>query len=319
MTEEYVEELIQKYADGTASEEEILLLMKWYTAAEIDEVKWPATKPGEEQEVYNRMFHRLLQDALLKRTKIFNISWLKVAAVLLVMVGFGFVILQVTKPFSNSYITISNPSGKIQTATLPDSSKLWLNASTEIRYRKSFAKNRKIELKGEAFFDVAHDAVHPFVIDAGGLQATVMGTSFNVKAYESDNKTVISVITGRVKIADNNQTAALLNPAMQFQFEKQNKTSTTIIVDTTLVTAWKKGRLQFEGESFADIALSLERWYGIKIRFNNPTMRHCRYYMNFDNSDPLEKILSSMAELTGMNYSIDKLSNTITLSGNWCR
>ena len=319
MTEEYVEELIQKYADGTASEEEILQLMKWYRVAEINEVKWPATKPGEKQEVYNRMFHRLRQDTLLKRTKIFNISWLKVAAVLLVIVGLGFVILQVTKPLYGSYITISNPPGKIQTITLPDSSKLSLNASTEIRYKKSFAKNRKIELKGEAFFDVAHDAAHPFVIEAGGLQTTVVGTSFNVKAYESDDKTIISVITGRVKIANNSKTAAVLGPAMQFQFERQNKTSTITAIDTSLVTAWKKGRLHFEGESFADIARSLEQWYGIKIMFNNPTMRHCRYYMNFDNSDSLEKILSSMAELTGMNYSIDKPSNTITLSGNGCR
>src|SRR5688500_12403058 len=113
MTEEYVEELIQKYAEGTASEEEKLKLMKWYNAAEINEVKWPATKPGEDQEVYNRMLRRLQQEASLKRIKVFNFSWLKVAAVLLVLIGLGFVILQVVKPFSNAYITVVNPSGKI--------------------------------------------------------------------------------------------------------------------------------------------------------------------------------------------------------------
>ena len=106
MSEEYVEELIQKYAEGTASKEEILQLMKWYSAAEINEVKWPATKPGEDQEVYNRMLHRLQQDMSLKRTRVFNFSWLKVAAVLLVIIGLGFIILQVAKPFSNPYITV---------------------------------------------------------------------------------------------------------------------------------------------------------------------------------------------------------------------
>ena len=318
MTEEYVEELIQKYAEGTASEEEILKLMKWHNAAEINEVKWPTTKPGEEQEVYNRMLSRLRQEVALKRTKVLSFSWLKVAAVLLVIIGLGFVILQFVKPFSNAYITVVNPSGKIQQLTLPDNSKLWLNASTEIRYKKSFIKNRNIELIGEAFFDVTHDAKHPFVIKAGGLQTTVLGTAFNIKANESENKTTISVISGRVKIADNNK-VAILNPAMQYQFDKQNKTANTTTIDTNSVTAWKKGRLHFEGESFADIAGSLERWYGIKIVFNNPAMRHCRYYMSFDNKDSLEKILSGMAELTGMTYSIDKSSDTVTISGNGCR
>src|SRR5687768_16793085 len=102
MTEEYVEELIQKYAEGTASKEEILKLMKWYNAAEINEVKWPATKPGEEQEVYNRMLSRLQQEVALKRTKVLSFSWLKIAALLLVIIGLGFVILQFAKPFSNA-------------------------------------------------------------------------------------------------------------------------------------------------------------------------------------------------------------------------
>ena len=317
MTEEYVEELIQKYADGIASEEEIMQLMKWYHATEINEVKWAAAKPGEEQEVYNRILHRLEQDASFKKTKILNISWLKVAVILLLIVGLGFVILQVTKPFSGSYVTILNPSGKIQVVTLPDSSKLCLNALTEIRYKKSFITNRDIELKGEAFFDVAHDLAHPFVITAGGLQTTVVGTSFNIKAYDTENKTTISVVSGRVKISNNN-TSAVLNPAMQYQFNRQNKAATTATIDTNSVIAWKKGKLHFEGESFSDIAASLERWYGIKIVFNNPAMGHCRYYMSFGNKDSLEKILSVMADLTGMSYSIDKPSNTITLSGNGC-
>src|SRR5215203_5038925 len=114
MTEEYVEHLVQKYADGIASDEQISQLMQWYSATKVNEVKWPAAKPGEEQEVYNRMLHRMQQDASFKRAKILDLSWLKVAAILLVIVGLGFVILQVTKPFSGSYITIINPSGKIQ-------------------------------------------------------------------------------------------------------------------------------------------------------------------------------------------------------------
>ncbi len=319
MTEEYVEELIQKYADGIATEKEARQLMHWYSAASITDVQWPSAQPGESQEVYHRMLQRLGQDISSNKAPVVHFRWLKVAAILLVIVGLGFVLLQFVKPFSNNYVTVVTPHGKIQLVILPDSSKLWLNASTEIRYKKSFLKNRNIELKGEAFFDVAHDATHPFVIDAGGLQTTVVGTSFNIKAYESENKTTVSVISGKVKIGDSEKNPSVLSSAMQYQFNRGEQKSTIVTIDTNSVVAWKKGRLHFEGESFANIASSLEKWYGVKIEFNNTAMRNCRYYMSFDNRDSLEKILSVMAELVNINYSTDIASNTITLFGDGCQ
>jgi ferric-dicitrate binding protein FerR (iron transport regulator) len=174
-----------------------------------------------------------------------------------------------------------------------------------------------VELVGEGYFEVRHDLSHPFSIYAGGIQTTVLGTSFDIKAYDSDNKTTVSVISGRVQVTHTSKSLAVLKPSMQLQYNKQDKTAITKTTDSNSVLSWKRGKLQFEGESLADIANSLERWYGIKIVFANTEMKSCRYYMGFDNQTPLAELLSSMAELTKMQYKVDK--GIIILSGKGCK
>jgi transmembrane sensor len=313
MTEQRLEELIEKYAEETATEEEIQQLMNWYLFEPVKDVQWPS----EKMDVYNRMSRRLHSDIAPKKAKVLIFPWQKIAAALVLIIGTALLLFQFTRPSNPSYVTVINPSGKIKEVLLPDNSKVWLNAATQLEYATSFAKNRYVKLKGEAYFEVTHDASHPFGISAGGIETTVLGTSFNIKAYETENKTIISVITGRVKVADSKQNLAVLKPSMQLQFDRQQATATTSNIDTNSVLAWKHGRLQFEGESFGNIAASLERWYDIKIVLTDPAIKNCRYYMAFENTIPLEKIFSTKAEVTGLKYTINK--NTVTLSGKGCR
>jgi ferric-dicitrate binding protein FerR (iron transport regulator) len=318
MTEEYLEELIQKYADETASEEEIHQLMNWYRSFPVNDVQWPSATPGEKKKVYNKMLQRLRSGGEQKKAKILILSWQKVAAALIIIIGAAWFVLRNGNSSASPYITVINPSGKIQEVLLPDRSKVWLNATTELRYTRAFKKNREVELRGEAYFEVTHDASHPFIISGGGVQTTVLGTTFNIKAYQSDNSTTVSVISGSVQVANNSKTLAVLKPSMQLQYNKQEQKATTTTIDSNSVSAWRHGKLQFEGESLADITKSLERWYGIKIVFTNTEMKNCRYYMGFDNQTPLEELLSTMAELTKMQYTINKNDNSVTLSGKEC-
>jgi transmembrane sensor len=223
----------------------------------------------------------------------------------------------ILRPFSNTHITVTNPSGKIQMVSLPDSSRVWLNASTTIRYPESFKNNREIELEGEAYFEVMHDAKKPFAVETGDLQTTVLGTSFNIEAYPSAEKTTVSVITGKVKVDDNSRELARLTPTGQLEYDKKNKTVNISTIDTSAIRAWKNGKLQFAGQTLTEIAATLERWYGVNIVFTNPGIGNCRYYMSFDNSISLEKLMLTMSDLTEMKYSIDK--NTITISGTKCQ
>lgn len=319
MTEQYLEELIQKYADGVASQEEIQKLMNWYHSSSIGDVQWYARDPKEEHNVYNRMLQRLKSEIAPGKARVFNMSWVRIAAILVFIIGAAIVVIQFSSPFSKSYITVANQFGKTQLVRLPDSSKVWLNASSTLRYARSFKKTRKLELVGEAYFEVTHDTKHPFIVDAGGVQTTVLGTSFNIKAYESANTTAISVITGKVKVTNNAKDLAVLTASKQLQFNRKNQIVTTVTVDTNYVLSWKKGMLQFEGQTLAEIAATLEQWYGVTILFAKPGMRNCRYYMGFENTISLDKLLSVMSELTEMQYTFSNDSKKVTLSGRECQ
>ncbi len=315
MTEHKLEELIQKYADGTATEAEVRQLMDWYDSSPVEAVPWLTTNPNEQQQLYDRMLHRLQKEVAPQRSKLIHFSWMKVAAVFIVVIGIAFLALRLLNT-SESFVAVANPSGKIQLVQLPDGSKVWLNAASTLKYAKEFKNNRQLQLQGEAYFDVTPDADHPFSIEAGGVETTVLGTAFNIKAYEEDELTEISVVKGRVGVANDSKQLAVLTPQMQLKFERASQKANTIKVDTSSIIAWRKGQLLFDDQTFFDIAETLERWYGIKIKLSNPAIGNCRYYMGFDNNTPLEKLLSTMAEITEMKYVINK--NTITISGRPC-
>lgn len=318
MTEQYIEELISKYAKGEASDGEVKKLMDWYKSFQIEEVYWPSSQYSEKEAVSWRMLDRLKNEISFKKTPVVHFPWLKMAAIFVLLAGVATILVYIYQP-SHEYIAVTNPSGKIQLVSLPDSSKVWLNASTTLHYSKSFRNDRQVKLEGEAYFEVTHDAKHPFKVDAGGIQTTVLGTTFNIKAYNSGTITSVSLISGKVSVADNSKELAVLAPSTQLQFNRQNNIAKTLAIDTNSVQAWRRGELRFQGESLAEIATAFENWYGIRIIFTNPGMRDCRYYMSFDNTLSLKKLLPTMAEITEMEYVFDETKGIVTLSGKGCQ
>lgn len=318
MTDQYAEELIRKYAEQTATPEEVRRLMDWYHSAPVGAVPWPGDHTDEKQQVYNRMLQRLHQGIATEK-KVRRFSWLRVAALVVLVVGAALLVLLVSNPFASSFITVANPSGKVQSVHLPDGSTVWLNASSTLRYARDFTGARKLELEGEAYFDVTHDAKHPFRIRTGDIETTVLGTSFVIKAYPTDTAATISVLSGRVKVEKEDQELAVLTTAMQLQFNKPHQTFTTTTADTATVAAWKKGLLLFDGVTLFDVAKTLERWFGFQILFSDYSLQACRYYMSFDNKTPLEKLLPILAEISGTQYRIDHKTKVITISGKACR
>ena len=316
MTEQYIEELIRKYADGKATTQEVQQLHDWYRSFEITEVPWPSSDPSEKEIVSQRMLDRLQREMALQKAPVVRIRWTKIAAAVIALAGLAAILLYLF-PTRTEYITINNPSGQIQRVTLPDSSTAWLNASTTLRYAKSFEAHRELILEGEAYFEVTHDPSHPFRVDAGGVQTTVLGTRFNIKGYSSRNSTTVSLISGKVKITESKNDIAMLDPSTQLLYNRTNKLAQTLPLDTNSVQAWRQGKLQFQGESFAEIANALENWYGVNIIFSNPSMQNCRYYMTFDNKMPLNKLLAAMTEITDITFVFDNPRKVI-LSGKGC-
>jgi transmembrane sensor len=317
MTEEYVEELIQKYADGTASEVEIGQLMIWYRTSMIDEVPWIIIDEKEKALLYERMLQRLRRQISPAR-KSYHYFWGRAAALLIIVLLSGFLIRQFTDFFDSPYGTISTPTGKIQLIMLPDGSQAWLNASSTIRYPKDFKKSRKVELDGEAYFEVVHDTARPFSVTGGGLSTTVLGTVFTMKAYQKDKTTTVALIRGSVRITTGKKNLGLLTPETELLFDRELAHAQTSKIDTGDVVAWKKGLLKFSGQPFSEIAKTLERWYGIRILFDNARLELCRYYLSFDNNAPIEKVLSTISELTEARCTFNKQNNVVHISGIAC-
>ncbi len=318
MTEQYIEELISKYANGSATREEVETLMNWYRSSDIGDVQWMTQIPGEKHELHERMLLRL-RNHVSPRKKIYRLALVRIAAMLVIISGIGIIIFLSRKSPGAEYETIQNPPGKIQLVTLPDSSRVWLNAATTLRYEKDFSKHRRIILDGEAYFEVTHDVNNPFHVQAGEIETIVLGTSFLVKSYARDTATAVDLITGSVKVMKGSSDLALLTPSQQLIFDKKRLSAQVTFFDTVSTAAWRQGKLLFDDQPLYEIANTLERWYGIKIRFNNPAMKECRYYMSFDNTLPLDMLLSRVNEITEAKFTLDKNMNIVTVTGDACK
>ena len=163
------------------------------------------------------------------------------------------------------YNILSNPNGsKVINITLADGSKVWLNAGSALTYPVAFIGNeRKVSITGEAYFEVAHDASKPFIVNNGSMGIRVLGTHFNVNAFEDDDNDIkVTLLEGSVKINNGNATR-LLNPGQQAVVSKEIKVVND--VDLDLVMAWKNGYFQFDNASLQKVLKEVSRWYDVDV------------------------------------------------------
>ena len=324
MDQSRLDELIDKYASGGITAEEWEELMEWYRAAKVEVVEWPSDKPDEREQLQQRMLHRLQDQLRPVPKKIPRLRAWHVAASLVIL----FSSLWIARQYLDltrrpAFITASNPSGKIQAILLPDSSRVWLNAASSIRYSPAFGKGskgrREVYLEGEGFFDVMTDLAHPFVVHAGSLTTTVLGTSFDVKSFADEPLASVTVIRGKVGVRDSVRVFDVLTPARQLQVDTRTGKSTMAVIDTSQVMGWRNGKLQFSGQTLEEIAASLGRWYNVRFIFSNPAIGSCRYYLNFENTIPLQQLLAALKETTDLDFREDDASHTVTISGAACQ
>lgn len=171
------------------------------------------------------------------------------------------------------YNTINTPKGRQFRLTLPDGTNVWLNAASSIRYPTLFPdKQRQVSITGEVYFEVAQNAGRPFKVTVNNKEEVdVLGTHFNVNAYENEQQISTTLLQGSVKV---NQTASpapvpvILKPGQQARLA-QNKMTVISDVDTDKVMAWKNGAFNFDDLSLDEAMRLLERWYDIDVIYEN--------------------------------------------------
>jgi len=198
-----------------------------------------------------------------------------------------------------TFNTILIPKGGEYKLTLMDGTKIWLNSNSKLSYPSEFGDGvRKVQLEGEAYFQVAKDSLHPFIVDVNKIQVKVLGTSFNVNAYGDNDEIVTTLVEGKVEVKDEfwGEKAKLL-PNEQFRFNKLNGKCAKDKVDTKIYTAWTNGRFVFENENLQEIMNRLSRWYDVEVFFLNNDVKNLKFSGDVARYEDINQILE-MIEVT---------------------
>lgn len=173
------------------------------------------------------------------------------------------------------YNTLITPRGGEYEIVLADGTKVWLNAASSLHYPVRFSgKERKVSLNGEAYFEVAKDGKHPFVVNAGNTNVTVLGTKFDISAYNDDPSQKVVLAEGAVMVnevnspADRRNTGVLLKPGFA-AIIKGNYPISVSKADVEAAIGWKNGLFLFDGESLGSIMRKLSRWYNVAVKYND--------------------------------------------------
>lgn len=160
------------------------------------------------------------------------------------------------------YNTITTPNGREFQVRLPDGTLVWLNAASSLRYPTVFTgKERKVEITGEAYFEVAANAEMPFRVNANHkTDIEVLGTHFNVNAYDNESSVNTTLLEGAVRVQ-----AVVLKPGQQAQVADGDEVKVVNDVNLETVMAWKNGLFNFQDKSLAEVMRQLERWYDLKV------------------------------------------------------
>jgi len=189
------------------------------------------------------------------------------------------------------------PKGMDYKVVLPDGSHVWVGAASSLRFPAAFTgKERSVELNGEAYFEVAPDAAHPFVVHTGKTAIRVLGTSFNIKAYAGERYERTTLVSGAVKVSAVNSTESmLLQPGQQILAGTGLRMQ---MADMDAVLAWKKGRFIFRSEPLSDILDELSRWYNVMIVKEAGVDLNAHFTGRIIRSEQLSEILQFL-ETTG--------------------
>jgi transmembrane sensor len=174
-----------------------------------------------------------------------------------------------------AYNTMTTPKGRQFQLTLPDGTRVWLNAASSLRFPTAFGGNeRLVSVTGEAYFEVARNNKQPFKVNVNGKATVeVLGTQFNVNAYDNESSIQTTLLNGSVRVSDAKTTASavVLKPGQQARMANDlNQATANNIklvndVDINKVMSWKNGLFDFEGASLSEVMRQIERWYDIEV------------------------------------------------------
>lgn len=258
-------EILEKYLNGTATEEELKVLEQ-HADEMIERSQTEVFLSEEEKSVVKNELRERVKIKKARTIPLFT----RIAASVALIAGVSMALwFAVDQSSSVQMATVSTGVGEHKTVALPDGSEIVLNAKSTLQYPEEFeTDSRQVKLKGEALFSVAKDSERPFEVTANGITTTVLGTVFNVDAYSGDSMVKVSLLEGSVRV-QGLDTTMLIKPLQQSNFNLKTKKAGVAVFDSTAVMAWKRGDLVLSKTRFDELLRIVERRYGAKVKLQS--------------------------------------------------
>ncbi len=204
--------------------------------------------------------------------------------------------------------TVSSRQGMVAEFFLPDGTKVWLNSGSQLQFPVSFLSDkREVQLKGEAFFEVAKNEKQPFIVSARDLKVEVLGTSFNIISYEEEAQSEVILFEGKVKLsAETGNTIkelGTMHPGQRAVYTEESQSVNKQEVDLHKYIAWRDGNLVFQDDSMDDVVKRLSRWFNVEIIIDDPEINEYIYKATFRNEN-LKQVLNLLKLSAPIDYKI---------------
>lgn len=329
--EQSIKQLFLKYIRNLTSQQEndqVLLMMKndnyqeeWAEALTEFQYEFEAGKEETELADQQALFQKIKKHATLKTVKK-PLHWIGYAASVLLISAIAYFLL---KPVNKPIIVAKNKTDKPAEKTgghkwikLPDGTSVQLNNDSRLVYDQDFKgkQKREVTLYGEAFFDVAHDAAHPFIIHTGKITTTVLGTAFNISAYDHQKAVTVTVTRGRVLVQRADKTLAVLTSNQQLSWKIGQEYQSKQTVNTETATAWKSQDLIMDDITLLQASELIAKRYGIEVLFKSDKVKKCRFTAAFLNRNDISQVTEVLSAITGASF--ERKGNQLLIDGEGC-
>jgi len=326
MDKEYFLQLLNKYLKQEASGEECELLLRHYNLFDLEPEILNTLTKDQKSELKNEIDNNIRniissETSRVKEKRSFRrkiwIYVISVAAVMFIVLAGDLYFIDHKHLNKNSVISRFSGVRENRLIQLPDGSTVIVSHGSKLNYPSSFdgLSNREVYLDGQAYFDVKHNSLKPFIIHTGKLKTTVLGTAFEINAWSDEPDVRVTVSRGKVKVEDqNNRTISVITPNQQITYDKTNKNIIQKVVNVPEYLEWKDHDLLLSNVTISEAAELLEKRFQVKILIADEQIKSKRFTTTVLKGERIEQILNSIAEFNDAKFTYDVEKSEVIIS-----
>lgn len=308
-------ELLQRYLDGNCSQEEKLMVDRWFNEqinAGNYNVDHSRMQIVEEQIWSSITEKRPARIVVLRRSKAtLRFLYVAAASVLIAILFTVFYQTREKQPFVTQVVEYTAPANVNKLIQLPDGSTVILDKGSKIAVLNSFlgSKTREVTLQGKAYFDIKHLVKQPFIVHSGSVKTTVLGTAFDIDARQGNGQISVQVIRGKVNVSTDQENLGDLVPNRKLTYDARLKKSVLTIVNAHQEMKWTSNDIQMNDITFEAICGELQKRFGTKLEIADDELRDKKFTISLLADDSLEVFLNTICDFNGATYQYDKKQN----------